>query len=81
MAFDTRLKQKEVVPWARQATSLLNAQQQGWVARHKWALAPLWSEGEARPGEPQMARRQDAEFFRAVFQDTAFTNRFDRQRP
>ena len=77
-----RTRLEEVATWARQNTSLLSPQQQAWVARHKWVLAPLWSE-PVQHGVVSLRRcgANDAEFFRAVFQDTAFTNRFNRQQP
>jgi RimJ/RimL family protein N-acetyltransferase len=77
-----RARLEEVATLARQDTSLLSEQQQAWVARHQWVLAPLWSE-PVQHGVVSLRRcgENDAEFFRAVFQDTAFTNSFNRQRP
>jgi RimJ/RimL family protein N-acetyltransferase len=77
-----RTRLVEVATWTRQNKSLLSAQQQAWVARHQWGLAPLWSE-PVQHGVVSLRRcgADDAAFFRAVFQDTAFTNRFNRQRP
>jgi RimJ/RimL family protein N-acetyltransferase len=77
-----RARLEEVATSARQDTSLLSAQQQAWVARHQWVLAPLWSE-PVQHGVVSLRRcgANDAEFFRAVYQDAAFTNRFNRQRP
>jgi hypothetical protein len=72
-----RTRLEEVATWARQDTSLLSAQQQAWVARHQWVLAPLWSE-PVQHGVVSLRRcgADDAAFFRAVFQDASFTNRF-----
>ena len=62
--------------------SLLTAEQSQWLKATLWVLSPRWSEPVAHGMVSlRRCRPEDAEFFRASFQDQAFTHRFNRRRP
>jgi RimJ/RimL family protein N-acetyltransferase len=62
--------------------SLLTGEQSQWLKTTLWVLSPRWSEPVAHGMVSlRRCRPEDAEFFRASFQDQAFTHRFNRRRP
>lgn len=62
--------------------SLLTGEQMQWLQTSLWVLSPRWSEPVCH-GMVSLRRckPEDADFFRASFQDQAFTHRFNRRRP